>query len=214
MSSTRIRLETVTAIFNTKFWQSRFSFPKVRPRLLESKCQLSLPKWVPNRNSICLKLFTRGSFPEQPIAKLPHLFWDTVLLTLIRVASQPTLKEWLVGILIPTDVGLLIPTTQCHAFGRYCKKRQKRLTLRARLRYLENSDQCIKWTSCSSLYAWSWSKNWGQSLKNLTLTELSKYRNFAAKSRDEKSTKGVALVFKDRWDGPRFLFGKKKKYLD
>ena len=31
-------------------------------------------------------------------------------LTLIRVASQPTLKEWLVGILIPTDVGLLIPT--------------------------------------------------------------------------------------------------------
>ena len=38
-------------------------------------------------------------------------------LTLIRVASQPTLKEWLVGILIPTDVGLLIPTTQCHTFG-------------------------------------------------------------------------------------------------
>ena len=39
-------------------------------------------------------------------------------LTLIRVASQPTLKEWLVGILIPTDdVGLLLPTTQCHAFG-------------------------------------------------------------------------------------------------
>ena len=26
--------------------------------------------------------------------------------TLIRVACQPTLKEWLVGILIPTDVGL------------------------------------------------------------------------------------------------------------
>ena len=28
-----------------------------------------------------------------------------------------TLKEWLVGILLPTDVGLLIPTTQCHPFG-------------------------------------------------------------------------------------------------
>ena len=28
-----------------------------------------------------------------------------------------TLKEWLVGILIPTDVVLLIPTPQCHAFG-------------------------------------------------------------------------------------------------
>ena len=26
-------------------------------------------------------------------------------------------KEWHVGILITTDVGLLIPTTQCHAFG-------------------------------------------------------------------------------------------------
>ena len=47
------------------------------------------------------------------------------LLTLIRVASQPILKEWLVGILIPSDVGLLIPTDvslliptiQCHAFG-------------------------------------------------------------------------------------------------
>ena len=32
------------------------------------------------------------------------------------MASQPTLKEWLVGILIPTDVGLLIPTPQCHTF--------------------------------------------------------------------------------------------------
>ena len=41
-------------------------------------------------------------------------------------------------------------------------------------------------------------KNWGLSLKNMTLTELSKYRDFAAKRRDEKSTKGVALVFKDR----------------
>ena len=39
------------------------------------------------------------------------------MLTLIRVASQPTLKGWLVGILIPTDVGLLIPNPQCHAFG-------------------------------------------------------------------------------------------------
>ena len=38
-------------------------------------------------------------------------------LTLIRVASQPTLKERLVGIFIPTDVGLLIPTPQFHAFG-------------------------------------------------------------------------------------------------
>ena len=71
--------------------------------------------------------------------------------------------------------------------------------------YLKNSDQCIKFTSCSSLNAWSWYKNWGQSLKNLTLTELSKYRDFAAKSRDEKSTKGVALVFKDRWGRPVFI---------
>ena len=30
---------------------------------------------------------------------------------------------------------------------------QKHLTLRARLRYLKNSDHCIKWTSCSSLHA-------------------------------------------------------------
>ena len=87
----------------------------------------------------------------------------------------------------------------------YCKKRQKRLTLRAQLRYLENSDQCIKFTSCSSSYAWSWSKNWGQSLYNLTLTELSKYCNFAAKSQNEKSTKGVAFLFKDRWGGPDFI---------
>ena len=36
-------------------------------------------------------------------------------LTLIRVASQLTLKEWLVGFWIPTDVGLLIPNP--HAFG-------------------------------------------------------------------------------------------------
>ena len=74
----------------------------------------------------------------------------------------------------------------------YCKKRQKRMTLRAWLRYLENSDQCIKFTSCSSFYAWSWSINWGQSLQNLTLTDHSEYCDFAAKSRDEKSTKGVA----------------------
>ena len=40
-----------------------------------------------------------------------------LMLTLIRVASQPTLKEWLAGILILTDVGLLIPTPQCHTFG-------------------------------------------------------------------------------------------------
>ena len=77
--------------------------------------------------------------------------------------------------LIPTDV-----TNSPMPRLWYCKKRQKCLTLRARLRYLENSDQCKKWTSCSSLYDWSWSKNWGQSLTSLTLTELSKYRNFAA----------------------------------
>ena len=35
-----------------------------------------------------------------------HLSIFMTMLTLIRVASQPTLKEWLVGILIPTDVGL------------------------------------------------------------------------------------------------------------
>ena len=28
-----------------------------------------------------------------------------------------SIKEWLVGILIPTEVGLLIPTPQCHAIG-------------------------------------------------------------------------------------------------
>ena len=33
--------------------------------------------------------------------------------------------------------------------------------------------------------------------KKLTLTELSKYHDFATKSRDENGTKGVALVFKD-----------------
>ena len=41
----------------------------------------------------------------------------TFSLTRIKVASQPNIKEWLVDILIPTDVGLLIPTPQCHAFG-------------------------------------------------------------------------------------------------
>ena len=46
----------------------------------------------------------------------------------------------------------------------YCKKWQKHLTLRALLRYLENSDQCINFTSCSSFYARSRSKNLGQSL--------------------------------------------------
>ena len=40
----------------------------------------------------------------------------TFSLTLIRVASQSNIKEWLVCILIPTYVGLLI-TPQCHAFG-------------------------------------------------------------------------------------------------
>ena len=36
--------------------------------------------------------------------------WDKNIkidLTLMRVACQPTVKEWLVGLLIPTDVGLL-----------------------------------------------------------------------------------------------------------
>ena len=37
--------------------------------------------------------------------------------------------------------------TQCWSLNSYCKKRQKHLTLRAWLRYLKNSDQCIKWTS-------------------------------------------------------------------
>ena len=89
----------------------------------------------------------------------------------------------------------------------YCKKRQKRLTLRAWLSYLENSDQCIKFTSCSSCFAWSWSKNWGQSIYNLTLTELSKYCSFAAKSRDEESTKGVACWYLKTAEAARFLFG-------
>ena len=48
------------------------------------------------------------------------------------------------GILIPTDVGLLIQTTQCHAFGTV---KNGKNALRAQLRYLENSDQC------SSFYA-------------------------------------------------------------
>ena len=85
-----------------------------------------------------------------------------------------------------------------------CKKRQKRLTLRVRLRYLENSDQCLKFTSCISLTV-KLDLDLKTGVKNLTLTELSKYCNFAAKSRDEKSTKGVALVFKDRWGGPFFI---------
>ena len=118
------------------------------------------------------------------------------------MTSQPTLKEGLVGISIPNDVGLFTNSPMPRLW--FCKKRQKRLTLRARLRNLENSDQWIKFISCSSLYAWSWYKNWGQSLKKLTLTEFSKYRDFAAKSWDEKSTKGVALVFKDCWGGPVF----------
>ena len=33
------------------------------------------------------------------------------------MACQPTLKAGLVGILIPTAVGLLIETPQCPAFG-------------------------------------------------------------------------------------------------
>ena len=50
-------------------------------------------------------------------------------LTLIRVASQPTRKEWLVGILIPTDVGLLKPTPQCHAFSTVLWKNGKNVWL-------------------------------------------------------------------------------------
>ena len=60
--------------------------------------------------------------------------------------------------------------------------RQKRLTLRAGLRYLKNSDHCIKWTNCSSLHAWSSPKKLGQSLWNLTFKELSKSSVFAAKN--------------------------------
>ena len=83
--------------------------------------------------------------------------------------------------------------TQCWSLNSYCKKRQKHLTLRAWLRYLKNSDQCIKWTSLiHSMYAWSWSKNWGQSLKNVTLTKLSKYCDFAMKSLDEKRS-GIGI---------------------
>ena len=33
------------------------------------------------------------------------------------MACQTTPKEWLVGILIQNDVGLLIPTSQCPSFG-------------------------------------------------------------------------------------------------
>ena len=39
------------------------------------------------------------------------------------------------------------------AEGGVCFSRQKRWTLRARLRYLKKSDHCIKWTNCSSLHA-------------------------------------------------------------
>ena len=46
-----------------------------------------------------------------PVSNICYLF------TLIRVACQPTLKEYLVGILILTDVGLLVPTPQCPSFG-------------------------------------------------------------------------------------------------
>ena len=62
---------------------------------------------------------------------------ETQHLTLIRVACQPivALKEWLVGILIPTDVGLLIPTPQCHAFGTV-KKRQKTLAFESSVEVL------------------------------------------------------------------------------
>ena len=70
------------------------------------------------------------------------------------MASQPTLKEWLFSILIPTDVGLLIPTPQCHAFGTV-KKTAKTLDFESsvEVQYLENSDQCIKFTSFSSSYS-------------------------------------------------------------
>ena len=81
-------------------------------------------------------------------------------------------------------------TNWCWSFNTK-RKRQKRLTLRARLRYFENSDQHIKFSSCRSLYALSWSKNWGQSFKIL-------YRDFATKKQNEK-------VFKDRWGGPVFI---------
>ena len=41
----------------------------------------------------------------------------------------------------------------------------------------------------------------------LTLTELSKYHDFAAKSQDGKSTKGVACWYLKTAEAARFLFG-------
>ena len=70
----------------------------------------------------------------------------------------------------------------------YCNKKSK--TARTlgfesslEVQYLEDSDHSIKFTVWSSDHAWSWPENWGQYLKNLTLTELSMSSNFAAKSR-------------------------------
>ena len=59
-------------------------------------------------------------------------------LTLIRVACQPTLKEWLVGILIPPDVGLLIPTPQCG------KKTAKMLDFESSVRVLRELRSVFK----------------------------------------------------------------------
>ena len=60
-------------------------------------------------------------------------------LTLIRVSCQSILKEGLVGLLlIPTDVGLFIPTPQCPSFGTVLRDlsflRKNCQTLRARSR--------------------------------------------------------------------------------
>ena len=83
----------------------------------------------------------------------------------------------------------------------YCKKRQKRLTLRARLRFLENSDQCIKFTSCSSFYAWSWSnpcKTWPwRSSQSIAI--------LLRKAQMRRVPWSGMLVFKDRWGGLVFV---------
>ena len=72
---------------------------------------------------------------------------------------------------------------------------EKLVTLRDQSRYLLNSDHCIIQTSCSSLHAWSWSRNWGQSLKNLTLTELSKFSIFVAVDFSQQKAKLWELVW-------------------
>ena len=84
---------------------------------------------------------------------LRHQCLKTVLR---KIVPNGTIQIWL---------GLIPTSPMPHLW--YCKKQQKRLTLRARLSYLENSDQCIKCTSCSSFYAWSWSKSGVNPFKTL-----------------------------------------------